>query len=90
MVYLRHALRNALIPVVTMISLAIGGTLNGTIILEAVFSIPGIGSLLIDSVYNRDFIVVQGLVFYFAIIYVLVNLITDIAYGWLDPRISYK
>ena len=89
-VYVRHAVRNSLIPVVTIIGLAFAGTLGGTVVLEQVFAIPGLGTLLINSIQVRDFIMVQGIVFWYAIIFIVVNLATDLVYGWLDPRISYR
>lgn len=86
-VVLGHALPNALIPVVTVVGLQIGGLLSGAIITEAVFSWPGIGSLLLDGIQSRDYPLVQGCVLVVALIYVVVNLLTDIVYAWLDPRV---
>ncbi len=86
-VVLGHALPNALIPVVTVVGLQIGGLLSGAIITEAVFAWPGIGSLLLDGIQSRDYPLVQGCVLVVALIYVLVNLLTDILYAWLDPRV---
>lgn len=86
-VVLRHALPNALIPVVTVIGLQIGGLLSGAIITEAVFSWPGVGSLLLDGIQSRDYPLVQGCVLVVALIYVVVNLMTDLVYAWLDPRV---
>ena len=84
-----HALRNALIPVVTVIGLQIGTLLGGVIVTETVFSWPGIGRLAVQSIYARDFPVVQAVVFLTAFIFVIVNLIVDLVYALLDPRISY-
>jgi peptide/nickel transport system permease protein len=86
----KHALRNALLPVVTVIGLQLGVLLGGAVITETVFSIPGLGRLLIQGIYNRDMAVVQAGVFIFALGIVLVNLLTDIVYTILDPRISYQ
>jgi peptide/nickel transport system permease protein len=86
-VILKHALRNALIPVITIIGLQIGVLLSGAIITEAVFDWPGMGSLLLEGIYNRNYPLVQGCILTIAGIYVLVNLITDITYAWVDPRV---
>lgn len=86
-VILKHALRNALIPVITIIGLQIGVLLSGAIITEAIFDWPGMGSLLLDGIYNRNYPVVQGCILVIASIYTIVNLITDIAYAWVDPRV---
>jgi peptide/nickel transport system permease protein len=83
----RHALRNALIPVVTVIGLQIGVLLSGAIITESIFDWPGLGSLLLEGIRQRDYPVVQGCVLVIAVTYVTVNLVTDVAYGWFDPRI---
>lgn len=84
-----HALRNALIPVVTIIGINFGALLGGTIITEQVFAINGIGRLMIDAIAARDFPIVQGTVLLIATIFVVVNLIVDIVYALIDPRISY-
>lgn len=85
-----HALRNASIPVVTMIGLEFASLLSGALIIETVFAWPGIGRLVVNAVFQRDFPVVQGVVLISAVIFVLVNLIVDILYSVLDPRISYR
>lgn len=85
----RHALRNALIPVVTLVGLQLGVLIGGTIIVEQIFNIPGMGRLMIESVNLRDYPVVQGIVVIMAVAYVFINLAIDIGYGWLDPRIRY-
>ena len=82
-----HALRNALIPVVTVAGLEIGALLSGAIITESIFDWPGLGTLLLEGIYGRDFPLVQGCILVIAVGYVLVNLATDLAYGWIDPRI---
>ena len=86
----RHGLRNALIPLVTMVGLQIGFLLGGSVIIESLFAWPGIGRLIIQSIYNKDFPVVQAGVTLLAIIFVLVNLLVDLLYGWLDPRVQYS
>ena len=87
-VILKHALGNALIPIVTIIGLAFGTTLSGAIITERVFSIPGIGMLLVDSINARNFPMVQGIVLFSALWFCLINLIIDLVYGFIDPRIK--
>jgi len=89
-VVLRHAFRNSLIPIVTVIGLQFGAVLTGTIITETIFAWPGIGRLLIQSISFRDYPLVQGCILFISTVYVLVNLLTDLAYGWLDPRIRYQ
>ena len=86
----KHALRNALIPIVTVISLDLGYTLGGTVVIEAVFSRPGLGSLIIQSIYSRDYPQLQGAIMFFALCFLLVNLLTDLVYKLVDPRIEYK
>ena len=88
-VIMRHTFRNALIPSVTVIGTATAGLLGGTVIIETLFTIPGIGQLLIDSIHRRDFPVIQGVVLFTAVIYVIVNLIVDLLYALFDPRIRY-
>ena len=85
----RHALRNALLPVVTIIGVEIGGLMSGAVITETVFGWPGIGRLMVDAINQRDLPVVQGCVLLFAITFVTINLFVDLAYGFLDPRIRY-
>lgn len=83
----KHALKNALISVVTVIGLQIGALLGNTIITESLFALPGVGRLMIDSVFSRDFFVVQGVILFLAVGYVVANLVVDITYSYLDPRI---
>ncbi|MGH2616620.1 MAG: ABC transporter permease, partial [Thermomicrobiales bacterium] len=83
----RHALRNALIPVVTMLGIQFGGLLGGAVIVEAIFDWPGLGRLLITSISSRDYAVVQGTILLAASAFLFVNLLTDLTYGLLDPRI---
>jgi peptide/nickel transport system permease protein len=85
-IVLRHALRNALVPVVTLGALEFGQLLGGSVLTEYVFTIPGVGKLLVDSVFNRDYPVVQGVVICSGVIYIALNLIADLAYVLLDPR----
>jgi ABC-type dipeptide/oligopeptide/nickel transport system permease component len=85
-----HALRNAFIPVLTVIGLQIGFLLGGVVVTETVFSWPGVGRLAVQAIYQRDFPVVQAVVFLFALIFVAVNLIVDLLYAALDPRIGYR
>lgn len=85
----RHALRNAMIPTVTVIGLAMGGLLSGAIVTETVFALPGVGRLVISSVLRRDYPVVQGILMFIATIYVMVNLLIDVIYVYLDPRVKY-
>jgi peptide/nickel transport system permease protein len=87
MVIGKHALKNALISVVTVIGLQIGALLGNTIITESLFALPGVGRLMIDSVFSRDFFVVQGVILFLAVGYVVANLVVDILYSYLDPRI---
>jgi len=86
----RHALRNALIPVVTIVGLQIGNLLAGAVLVEIVFSWPGVGSLMVNGILARDFPLVQGTILFIATTYVFVNLIVDIIYAFLDPRIMYN
>jgi peptide/nickel transport system permease protein len=85
-----HAFRNSLIPVVTIVGLQFGAVLTGAVITETIFSWPGIGRLLIQSIGFRDYPLVQGCILLIAVTYVAVNLLTDLAYGLLDPRIRYQ
>ncbi|GAO76329.1 nickel ABC transporter permease [Meiothermus ruber] len=88
-VIFKHALRNALIPVVTIAGLQFGGLLEGAVITETVFAWPGIGQLLVGSILARDYPVVQGAVLLIAVAFILINLIVDLLYGAIDPRIRY-
>jgi peptide/nickel transport system permease protein len=86
-VLLRHELRNALLPIVTNVGIQMGYLLGGTIIVEQLFALPGIGRLGFNAISNRDYPLVQGVVLFMATAFTLVNLLTDVLYGWLDPRI---
>ena len=90
MVIYKHAVRNAMVPVVTVIGLNVGLLLAGAILTETVFSWPGIGRLVVNAVYERDYPLVVGCILVFAIVFVIVNLITDILYTRIDPRIQYE
>jgi len=85
-VVLRHALRNALIPIVTLGALQFGELLSGAVLTEQVFSIPGFGKLIVDAVFNRDYSVVQGVVLFTATVYIMLNLLADMAYFAINPR----
>jgi ABC-type dipeptide/oligopeptide/nickel transport system permease component len=85
----RHAFRNSLIPIVTIIGLQFGAVLTGTIITETIFAWPGVGRLLIQAINFRDYPLVQGCILFISLTYVLMNLLTDLTYGLLDPRIRY-
>jgi peptide/nickel transport system permease protein len=85
-----HALKNALIPAVTVVGIQVGRLLGGTIVIEEIFALPGLGTLLLKGVYRRDFPVVQGCVLVVALVFSLANLATDIVYVYLDPRIRYE
>ena len=88
-VVLKHVVRNALIPVVTLVALTMPQVFGGAIVTEQIFRVPGIGSLLIDAVLRNDTPVIMAVTFVFACLVILFNLIADLLYGWLDPRISY-
>ncbi|OFW14090.1 MAG: glutathione ABC transporter permease GsiC [Acidobacteria bacterium RIFCSPLOWO2_12_FULL_66_10] len=87
---LRHAFRNSLIPIVTVLGLQMGAVLTGAVITETIFAWPGVGRLLIQSINFRDYPLVQGCILFIAVTYVAMNLLTDLAYGLLDPRIRYE
>jgi peptide/nickel transport system permease protein len=89
-ILLRHALRNALVPIVTVLGLQTGFLLGGVVITEQIFGLPGLGWTLLNGVYQRDYPVVQGTVMVFAVTFVLVNLLVDLVYTYLDPRIRYE
>lgn len=87
-VLFRHALRNAALPVITVAGLSFGRLLGGTVIVESIFALPGMGTVIVNSILGRDYPVVQGVVLVYATIFILVNLATDLAYTKLDPRVS--
>jgi peptide/nickel transport system permease protein len=86
----RHALKNAMIPVVTVVGLQLGNLLGSAIVTETIFALPGVGRLVVDSIYQRDFPLVQGVTLYLAMIFLVVNLVVDMVYAYLDPRIRYS
>ena len=88
-VILKHALKNAMIPIVTLVGTDFGYMLTGSMLIEKVFSIPGIGKLAVDAMSNRDLPLLEGTVMYIAFVFVVVNLIVDVSYAFLDPRIRY-
>ena len=88
--FVRHVLRNAVIPAVTVLVINIGFLIGGTVIIENVFAIPGLGQLMINSIFERDFTVVQGVTLVFAIMVILLNLTADVAYAVLDPRVRFS
>ncbi len=88
-VVFKHALKNAMIPVITLFAIQLGTLLGGTVVLESIFSLPGLGTLTLSSVLTKDYPQVQGLVLFFAAILILINLLVDLSYGWFDPRIRY-
>jgi len=89
-VFFVHALKNSFLPVVTVSGWQFGRLMGGVVLIEAIFVVPGTGSLLIESVSNRDFTMIQALILVAAIVVLAVNLLVDLAYGWLDPRIRYS
>ena len=89
-VIMKHVVRNALIPVVTLVALTMPQVFGGAIVTEQIFRVPGIGSLLIDAILRNDTPVVMAVTFVFSCLVILFNLIADLLYGWLDPRISYR
>ena len=88
-VLLRHALRNAAVPIVTVIGLSLALLIGGVVVTESVYNIPGLGRLVLDAVQARDYPIIQGLILFFAFIYILINLLIDLSYTLFDPRIRY-
>jgi ABC-type dipeptide/oligopeptide/nickel transport system permease component len=86
----KHALRNAMLPIVTVIGLSYGRLLGGAVLTETVFALPGVGTQLVGAILSRDYAVVQAFTVIIALIYVIVNLIVDFSYGFLDPRIRLQ
>jgi peptide/nickel transport system permease protein len=89
-VIIRHTLRNSLLPVMTLSALQLGFLISGSVIIERVFALPGLGRYLVDAIFQRDYVVVQTIVMLFGIAYMLINLVTDLAYAVVDPRIRYR
>ncbi|MHB8577348.1 MAG: ABC transporter permease [Dehalococcoidia bacterium] len=89
-VMIRHAMKNAMIPVITVVGLQVALVFGGTVIIESIFQVPGVGRFFYDAVINRDYPALQGVIFFIAVIIVSANLLVDLAYGYLDPRIRYS
>jgi len=89
-IYYKYALKNAIIPIITVIGLGIGKLLGGAVLVEIIFNRPGLGKLVVDAVYARDLPVVQGGILMATLLFVLANLIADISYAYIDPRIQYE
>ena len=89
-VIFKHALKNALVPVITLLGVQVRLLVGGSVLVETVFNIPGLGRMLVNSVFNKDFLVVQGGVLLIGLAVCLANLLVDISYGWLDPRVRYE
>ena len=88
-VVLKHALKNSLIPVITLVGMGVGGILGGSVLIETVFAIPGVGRLLVSSIFGQDYVVVQAITLVISVSILVMNLLVDLSYGWLDPRIRY-
>ncbi len=88
-VMLRHALPNAMIPVITVLGFQMGYLLGGTVVIEEIFALPGMGRLVLQAIFQRDYPVVQGVVLVIALLFVVTNLVVDLVYAWIDPRIRY-
>jgi ABC-type dipeptide/oligopeptide/nickel transport system permease component len=88
-VIVKHALKNALIPIITVVGLQFGLLLGGAVLTETVFAWPGLGRLIVDSILARDYPVIQGTILIFGLLYILVNLVVDLLYAFIDPRIRY-
>jgi len=89
-VIMRHALKNSLIPIVTLAGMGVSGIVGGSVLIEQVFNIPGMGRLAVDSLFTHDYAYVQGITLIITVVVVLANLLVDISYGWLDPRVRYN
>ncbi|MBN1693613.1 MAG: ABC transporter permease [Dehalococcoidales bacterium] len=88
-VILKHAMKNSLIPVITLVGVGVGILFGGSVLVETIFAIPGVGRLLVSSIFGQDYVVVQAITLVIAVAILVVNLLVDISYGWLDPRIRY-
>jgi peptide/nickel transport system permease protein len=89
LVLFKHALKNAAVPIVTIIGIGIALVIGGAVVTETVFNLPGLGRLVVDAILRRDYPIIQGLILVFSFVYILINLLIDIAYTLLDPRIRY-
>jgi len=90
LVLTRHVFRAAILPVITLSGLTFAGLLGGSVVVETAFSVPGLGAALVKALSERDYIVIQNLVLLYAVIFTVMNLVVDLAYGWLDPRVRYE
>jgi peptide/nickel transport system permease protein len=88
-IILKHAMKNSLIPVITLIGLGVGMIIGGSVLVETVFAIPGVGRLMVSSIFGQDYVVVQGITFVISVSILIINLLVDLSYGWFDPRIRY-
>jgi peptide/nickel transport system permease protein len=89
-VVIRHAVKNALLPVITIVGVEFAFLFGGLVVTEAVFTLPGVGRYLVDAIHHRDYTVIQAIVLIMAVIVSLANLVVDILYGWVDPRVRYQ
>lgn len=89
-VIFNHALKNSLIPVITLVGMGVGGIVGGSVLIETVFAIPGVGRLMVNSIFNHDYLVVQAITLVIATAVLTINMLVDISYGWFDPRIRYS
>ncbi|HSW58949.1 MAG TPA: ABC transporter permease, partial [Dehalococcoidales bacterium] len=89
-VIMQHALKNGLIPVIVLSGLGLSGIIGGSVLIETVFNIPGMGRLAVTAMLNQDYPVIQGVVLFFAAMVLATNLVVDLSYGWLDPRVQYQ
>ena len=89
-IVIKHMLKNSLIPIITLMGFAVGSIFGGSVLVETVFNIPGMGRLMVSSIFNQDYVVVQATTLIFGALVLIVNLIVDMSYGWLDPRIRYS
>ncbi|NLN06897.1 MAG: ABC transporter permease [Firmicutes bacterium] len=89
-IIIKHALKNSLIPVITLIGVGFRVMIGGSVLVETVFAIPGVGRLMVSSIFSQDYVVVQALTLVIAVLVLLINLVIDLFYGWLDPRIRYN
>jgi len=88
-VLFKHALKNAAVPIVTVIGIGIALLIGGVVVTESVYAIPGLGRLTVDAVLARDFPTIQGVILFFSVVYVMINLLVDLSYVFFDPRIRY-
>jgi peptide/nickel transport system permease protein len=86
----RHALKNSLIPVITLKGISLGAIVGGSVLIETVFGIPGMGRLAVEALFSHDYVMIQGVMLVFGVVLLAANLIVDLSYGWLDPRVQYK